>query len=236
MATLLSSLETKARRRLIETTASFWSSQDLIDIINEGIKDLWGAIIDLHQEHFMTVDETTMSLAASATSVTGVPSDMFRVLIIEPRDTSSTGSQRNVIFVPRDYNSEEFINARSMDTQNPTSPLSIYYTVTQPGPPSGTATILVAPKLSSALNLRIAYIPTQAAVAAGGNNPIPGESDNALIAWCIAYARSSEREDRSPDPNWLAVYATEKQSIITRLTPRQEQEPEIVPAMFESLW
>ena len=59
MATLLSALETQARRHLKETSASFWSSDELIDIANKGIKDLWGAIVDLGQEHFLTVDMTT---------------------------------------------------------------------------------------------------------------------------------------------------------------------------------
>ena len=44
MATLLSAIETQARRHLIETTASFWSSAELIDITNKGIKDLWRTV------------------------------------------------------------------------------------------------------------------------------------------------------------------------------------------------
>jgi hypothetical protein len=75
-------------------------------------------------------------------------------------------------------------------------------------------------------------IPIQADVTSSGNNPIPGESDQALIAYIVAFARAKEREDRSPDPNWIAVYANEKQSILTRLTPRQSQEPDVVEALW----
>lgn len=236
MATLLSSLETQARRHLKEPTARFWSSAELIDIVNAGIKDLWGAIVDLNQEHFITVDTANVSLSANATSLTGVPSDVFRVHLIEHANT--TQSPGNLIyFDPADYNSAEFINARSMTAQDPTGGTKILYTLTQAGAPVAAPTVLVAPKLSTPLaagDIRFVYVPVLAAVAAGGNNPIPGESDNALIAWMVAYARAKEREDRSPDPNWLAVYATEKQSILVRLTPRQTQEPEVVEDFFRS--
>ena len=121
MATLLSSLETQARRHLLETTASFWSSAELIDHINHGIKDLWGAIVELHQEHFLTVDISNVSLAASATQLSGVPADTFRVHLIEPQDTTSAGSFDNVIFAPKDYNSPEFIGARTLSSSDPTN-------------------------------------------------------------------------------------------------------------------
>jgi hypothetical protein len=233
MATLLSSLETKARRHLKEETASFWSSQELIDIINEGIKDLWGMAVDLHQEHFVTEDATNMSLAADATSITGVPSDVFRILIIEPRDVT-TDPGRICIFEPKDFGSSDFQNARGMSSQDPTSGVRIYYTLFGAGAPTAAPTIRVAPAISSDMNLRVLYIPTQATLTSAGTNPVPGESDNALIAWCVAYARAKEREDRSPDPNWLAVYKTEKENIRVRLTPRQEHQEDVVEDLFRA--
>ena len=235
MATLLSAIETKARYHLKEPTASFWSSNELIAHMNDGIKDLWGAVVDLHQEHYITVDSTNVSLAANGTSLTGVPSDVFRVHLIEPRDTTTNPGQR-VLFVPRDYNSDDFINARSRTAQDPESGLVIYYCVTQAGAPVAAPTILVAPSINTAMNLRFVYIPTQPILTSAGTNPIPGESDNALVAWTVAYGRAKEREDRSPDPNWLAVYKTEKNNITVRLTPRQEQEPEVVEDYFKGWW
>lgn len=233
MATLLSSIESQARKHLKEDTASFWTSAELIDIINNGIKDLWGAVIDLNQEHFLTVDESNVSLAASSNSLTGVPTDVFRVHLIEPRDTTSAGQYRACTFKPRDYNHPDFINARAQGAQDPSNGLEILYTLTNAGAPVGAPTVRTAPQLSAALTLRFVYVPVLAAVAANGSNPIPGESDQALIAWCVAYARAKEREDRSPDPNWLAVYATEKQNILVRCAPRQSQEPEVVDGFFE---
>lgn len=239
MATLLSAIETQVRRHLDETTASFWSSAELIDIANKGIKDLWGAIIDLHAEHYLTVDTTNVSLSASATSLSGVPTDVFRVYLIEPVDTTSAGSIRSLVFAPRDYNSGDFTYARSLSTADPAQEQVIYYHVTAAGAPVGAPTILTAPKLSSALaagTIRFVYVPIIADKTSAENNPIPGESDQALISWTVAYARAKEREDRSPDPNWLAAYATEKQLIVNRLHPRQIQEPEFVEALFDDWW
>lgn len=212
----------------------FWSSEELIDIANKGIKDLWGALIDLHQEHYQTMDITNVSLSADTDTLSGVPTDVFRVLMIEPTDLSPQGAYRGLEFVPRDYNHPDFISARTMGSVSYSYNV-IYYTVSQAGAPVGAPTIRIAPKLSGAVpagGIRLVYIPTVADVASSGNNPVPGESDNAVIAWIIAYAKAKQREDGAPDPGWLAIYATEKQNIITRSTPRQEQEPEYVEPMF----
>lgn len=222
-----------------ETVASFWSSQELIDSCNLGIKDLWGAYTDLHQEHFLTMDTTAVGASAATATLSGVPTDVFRVLLIEPTDVSSTGSMRGIQFVPRDYNSKDFAQARSMGSVDATQSQVIYYTISQAGAPVGAPTIHIAPTFSSALaagSLRLVYIPVVAAKTSSDSNPIPGESDNALIAWMIAYAKAKQREDGAPDPGWIAVYATEKQNLLTRSTPRQEQEPEYVEAMFQDEW
>lgn len=239
MATTLSSIETQARRVLQEASASFWSSAELIDIMNEGIKDLWKAIIDLHQEHFLTIDITNLAVSASTEALTGVPTDCFRVHLIEPKVTSSGGTYRNLIFLPRDYNSPDFVAARSLGDVDPSQDNVIFYTLISAGPPVGAPSILIAPTMSSAIaagSLRLAYVPTIAAKVAGDNNPIPGESDLALKAWTIAHALSKDREDRTPDPNWLAIYGTEKQNTLVAMTPRQTQEPDVVEPMFGGLW
>ncbi len=239
MATLLSALETQARRHINETTASFWSSAELVDICNKGIKDLWGAILDVYGEHYETIDITNATIAADAETMTGIPTDVFRVTLIEPKTTSSLGTYKNLQFVPRDYNSIEFKNARALGSVDPTQTNIIYYSISGAGAPVGAPVVRIAPSPSSAIaagQIRFCYNPTIADKTASDSNPIPGESDNALIAWIVAFARAKEREDKSPDPNWLAIYATEKQSVLTRITPRQTQEPEVVEPLFGTLW
>lgn len=239
MATTLSTLRTSARAHLIETTADFWTDAELLDIMLQGAKDLWGAIVDLHQEHFLTVDTTNVSLSANGTSLSGVPTNTFRVHIIEPTDTTDAGSVENILFVPRDYNSPDFIAARTVAAQDPTNTGIIYYCLTSAGAPVAAPTVLIAPSVSSAMaagTIRFVYVPTLGTLTASSDNPIPGEADHALIAWTVAYARAKEKDDRTPDAAWLAVYATEKQHLLTRLTPRQTQEPDYTEALFQSFW
>lgn len=234
MATAISSIVSQARIHLLETTASFWTDAELLDLCRKGAYDLWGAILDLHQEHFLTIDVTNVSMAANATSLTGVPADTFRVHLIEPRDL--TGSTRNVYFQPRDYNHADFQAARASSAVDPTGGLTIYYCLIGAGSPVAAPTVKVAPALTSALTLTFVYVPGITIADAAASNPIPGESDQALINWIVAFARAKERDDRMPDPEWLALYATEKTNLKIRLTPRQTQEPEYVQGMFEDYY
>lgn len=231
-------LITQVRNQLVETTARFWTNVELLAIMKLGIADLWGAILDLHQDHFLYVNNTDVVLRANATQIDGVPSDCFRIQLIEPRDTTVNAAGHQVLFIPAKYKSQEFIVARTQPSQDPASIPSrvIYYTPVGLGPPAEPMRIMTGPMINADLNLRLTYTPL---VTIAETNPIPGLSDNALKAWTIAYARAKETEDRQPDIGWLKVYATEKQEILTRLTPRQEQEVEVVEDVFQgfgSLW
>ncbi len=233
MATLLSALETAVRYHLRESTASFWSSAEIVSHLNSGIKDLWRSVSDLGQEHFLTIDITNVSQAASALTLTGVPADVHKVYLIEPRDLSSTSTSGGLIYRPKDYNHPDFQSARSLAAQCPSNRTVLYSVITAGGPVAA-PTIYVAPKLNAAVNLTLVYVPVQATLTAAGTNPIPGESDNALIALAVSFCRAKEREESSPDPEGLAVYATEKQNLLTSLTPRQVQEPQYVEGVFEA--
>ncbi len=207
-----------------------------------GALDLWGAILDLHQDHYFKINDTDVVLHAGDTQLSGIPADCFRVTLIEPRDTTVTGSGHQVLFVPRKFNHPDFIIARTLSASNPTAlpARQIYYQIVGVGSPIEPPRILTAPKLDSDLNIRLVYNPSIWPDNESVNvNPVPGECDNALKAWTIAYARAKETDGRTPDAGWLSVYATEKQMVLVRLTPREEQEPDIVEDMFQgygSMW
>lgn len=213
-------------------TDAFWSDDELFGYAKRGTTDLWEAVIDLHHEHFLTLS-TGVSLPSSVTQLSGVPIDTFRVYLIE--STSPSGC----LFIPRAINNKDFIAARWQGTQAPVSPgngVLIYYCLTGVGAPNSSPVIITAPAMSSAVALNFWYVPILGVsqyVLATSTNPIPGESDQALIAWIIAYMRAKEREDRSPDPAWLTVYATEKTNLLASLTPRQEAEAEYVESIFD---
>lgn len=235
MATTLAVIETKVRLRLVEVTPRFWSSPELIDIIAAGCRDLWRDVVDLKAEHYLEIDNTNVSMAANGTELTVVPGDLHKVYLIEPRDSTSSSTNPGVYFTPLEFNHRDFQAARSSAATDAAN-VCIYYAVTGQGAPVGAPRIRVAPKVSSVLNVTLTYVPTLGVLTAESNIPIPGEADNAIIAWTVAFALAKEREDKSPDPNWLSIYATEKAHLLGSLGLRQLQEPLFAEAVFQEYW
>lgn len=232
MATALSTILANARKPLLEGSASFWTDAELVVHANAAIKDLWKAIIDLYQDHFVTFDETNCSIAADANTITGVPTDLFRVKMIQPRTLGQSSSNQSLVFQPRTLTHPDFVQAQTARAIDPRSNV-VYYAVVNAGAPVGAPSIRLAPRLSAAVLLSVWYIPTIATKASGDDNPIPGESDKAVESYIVAFGRAKEREDRSPDPEYLSIYATEKRNLLTALTPRSDQEPEVVEAFWQ---
>lgn len=235
MASQISTIETLARRHLLETSASFWTSAELVDLCIAGIRDLWRETVDLKEEYYLTIDNSNVSLEASTSTLTGIPNDVHKIYLIEPRDVSENSANQGLSFEPKDYNDKRFIAARASSAVDPTNAV-IYYAITGQGGPVNAPVIRVAPLTTSRVPISFCYVPTIGALVAGSVIPIPGEADNALTAWVVAYARAKEREDRSPDPSWLSVYSTEKSHLINSLGGRQLQEEQFVNAMFEDYW
>ncbi len=241
MPTIISHIETLVRQTpLIELSPRFWSSQELTDIIIAGIKDLWRDIVDLKQEHYLTINPSDgtpgdVYLAANSSTLSGVPSDVHKIFIIEALDQSNSSPNTGLQFHPLSYNHLYFQSARSLAPIDPASD-TIYYAITGQGSPVGPPLIYCAPQVTSRVNLRFAYVPTLGPMTTNSPVPIPGEADNALLAWTVAFARAKERDDRSPDPNWLAVYSTEKLHLLESLGLRQYAEPTYVDAQYEDYW
>jgi hypothetical protein len=232
MSTLLSTCITNARTTLLESSARLWSDAELLVLANNAIKDLWAAVIDLYQDHIVTIDETNMSIAASANTITGVPADLFRIVMIQPRTLGALSSNPGLVFQPRNLLHPDFVQAQATSPVPPRN-TTIFYAVINAGAPVGAPTIRIAPMPSSAVNLSVWYNPVIAAKIASDANPIPGESDTAITEYIIAFARAKEKEDRAPDAEHLSIYATEKRKILIALTPRSVQEPEVVEAFFQ---
>lgn len=232
MATAVSTLVTNARTTLLESTASFWTDAELIVYANDAFKDLWAAIIDLYQDHIVTIDDTNVTLPASTSLLSGVPTDVFRVVMIQPRILGESSSNPGLVFQPRTLTHPDFVQAQAARAVTPRYNV-IYYAVINAGAPVGAPSIKIAPQVTTAVNLSLWYNQVLATKAAGDDNPIPGESDKAVEEYIIAFARAKEREDRSPDPEHLSIYATEKRKLLSALTPRSVQEPEVVEAFFQ---
>src|SRR5712692_9240635 len=104
MPSKISKIETLARQTpLIESSAKFWSSQELTDIIIAGIKDLWRDIVDLKQEHYLTLNNTDVYQDIGAIQLSGVPADVHKIYMIEPKDVTSTSNDVGLQYMPLDY-------------------------------------------------------------------------------------------------------------------------------------
>lgn len=235
MSTLLSTLVTQVRKNLNDEDATqyFWSDAELILLMNRGIRDLWRAINDNYQDYFLTIDATNVTLNANTSTLSGVPTDVSVIRGIEPR-VRTTYPQ--LVFFARDYMHTDFANARARSAFDPIQGGTIYWHPMGAGAPVGAPVVQVAPQVSAAVPLRLVYVPTITEKVAGDANPIPGESDEALIAWTTAYAFGRQVEEQAPDPGWLSIYTTEKQSILVAITPRQTEDEEVVEALFEGYW
>lgn len=130
----------------------------------------------------------------------------------------------------------DFQRARALSTQDPSYGNKIFYDLHGAGSPIGAPTIRVAPAVSAEILLRLVYVPTLAEITPDDTNPIPGESDAALVAWATAYVLGKQNEDQQPDSGWLTIYGNEKKNILTSLTPRQTEDEEVAEAFFEDLW
>lgn len=235
MATTISALLPIVRNHLVEITPKFWTDAELATLTITGIRDLWRDIVDLKQEHYLTHDITNVTLPANSISLSGVPTDVHKVYLIEPRDLTDSGANRGLSFKPLEYNHPDFQGARSCSPIDPTNGI-IYYAITQQGAPVGAPVILTAPQVNSTVLLSFNYVPSLGTLLSSSTVPIPGEADNALIAWTVAFARAKEREDRSPDPAWLTIYSTEKAHLLESLGLRQYQENSYVEALFGGYW
>jgi hypothetical protein len=233
MSTTIDTIVARARTQLLEPTAKFWSDAELLAHGNSAAHDLWKGIIDLYQDHFVTIDTTSMTLSSSTGDVTGVPADLFRVHMVQPRVLGRNSVNQSLIFQPRTLTHPDYVQAQAARPRNPQWN-TLYYATINAGAPVAAPAIKVRPFVTSDVPLEVWYIPTLAPMTLNTStpNPIPGQSDKAIESYIIAFARTKEREDRSPDPEHLSIYATEKRNLLVALTPRSDQEPEVV----ESFW
>lgn len=232
MATLLSAIETQVRVNLNAPAATdlFWTSAEIIFWINQGAKDLWKAIKDLYQKHHFTIDQTNVSIVAATNNMSGVPADVHDVAFIRARVPANYPTLR---FVKSDYGSLEFEGALAMSALDAAQAGIILYDIITAGGPVAAPVIKFAPQVSGTILLELGYVPTIGNQTSAQNNPIPGESDAALIAYATAWSRAKERPDKMPDPGWITIYGTEKDNLCVALTPRSTQDPDYVEGMFE---
>lgn len=212
----------------------FWADDELLAHTVAGCKDLWRAVVDLHQDHFVRIN-TSVVLPADADALVGVPPDLFRILFLQARVTND-GATRPLRFRRASLTSIDFTAAMMRASIDPNGAGGlVYYALVNAGSPVMTPEIHTAPQVGGDVPIRLVYVPTLPTLTAESINPIPGESDHALMAWTAAYALGKQNPDGTltPDTTWLQVYGTEKESIKVVVEPRDASSPSIVRGVFD---
>lgn len=237
MATTLGTILFDARKQYLhDETAVAWDDDELLSHARKGISRLWRRIVDMYEEHFIAINEVDCFLEAGEAMLTGVPDDCYRVVLIEPRVIGASSVNPGLIFKPKKWQDPAFLNARARTPIEPREDI-VYYELHEQGPPIGPPVIRVGPRLSSSMLLTIAYnqrLPVES-YDEDSYNPIPGDSDHALMCWIVAHAKAKDREDQRADPGWLKDFDKEAMDLVTRMAPRQVQELAHVEGMFEGL-
>src|SRR5258708_4088203 len=158
MTTFIKDLIPIIRDRLIETQPNFWGDDELVRIAAFGIKDLWRSIVDLKQEHFLTISTDTVTYPANGTELAGLPLDIHKIYMIEPQDPRETSANVGLRFTPLEYNHPFFQQARTMDAVAPAS-TNVYYSVSGQGGPNAATRILCAPKVTQTVKVAFSYVP-----------------------------------------------------------------------------
>ena len=139
MATLLSAIITNVRTNLQEPTAKLWSDAEIVVHLNSGIKDLWRALNSQYQDFFFTTT-TAVTYTASAETLSSVPAGVSTILGLELADPTL---YPGLVFVYKNYNSDEFISARAAADQDPSTSGRIYFCATGAGAPTGGTEIVM---------------------------------------------------------------------------------------------
>ncbi len=234
MSTTIRSLLGRVRRVLDRNTGGdfSWVEDELLEHLDLGIRELWREIKELEDDYFHTVDSTNVTLAASTATLTGLPADIDTIHGITSRTPSTPPG---FLFTPSRYKSVEFQRALTQSAIDPTGQ-TFYYAFAGAGGPVAAPTCHVAPMSTSAINLRVIYTPTLAATAITGNNPIPGESDAALVSWTLAWALAKTTKEKTPSAGYMQMFGDSRDKLLVSLTSRQIDEPRYVEALFQDEW
>jgi len=232
MPTALSTILLSVRDQINEPVADFWTDGEIVRYINNGIRDLWRHINQTHQDYHFAID-VAVEQQAGMDTLANVPANCGVVQLLEPLD----GESSPLHYWRRSPNHPEFVAARQDQAINPSSGGAIFYAITGAGAPVAAPTIRVAPLLSATIPLRLSYQPVIGPqLTVTDNNPIPGESDQALIEWAAAYAVGRQRHNGTPDAARMANYNVEVQKILIALAPRDESDADVVRGVFDHLW
>jgi len=176
----LSTITTKARRKLDEVTEKFWDDDELWDYINDGYYQYWMWMIRAVNRG--VVKSTTLNITADTAEI-ALPSDYFLARLVERVVDSAT--------IPMDYK-ERYDSANR--TSGTSSSASFGY-VPQYHFEGQNLIIEPTPGDTVANGIKLTYIFIPDRMTAGTDEPDDGFPDffhDLLVGYCVIQAKEKE--------------------------------------------
>jgi hypothetical protein len=230
-----------ARVHLNDPNKTFWSDAELLVHLNAGAKDCWRHVQNLLQDYFFQIiEDGTVTQDVNATTLTIATSPTPKIYKIQGIEPVTQANYPALNYFPRKYMHPDMVRARTADAVDPGSCGPAYYAIAGRGN-DALPTIYVAPKFTAQVPIRLVFTPGIGTLLIGDANPIPGESDQALENFIVAYAKPKETDEDgagqnpgTPDAGWLAMYKAERDSMCVSLDPRQEDQPDVAEGVHEN--
>jgi len=176
---LTSTIITRARLKLDEASAKFWTDAELLNYINKGYYYYWQWMIQA--QHPLTLKPTTLDTTAGTATV-ALPSDFIAVRLLE-----YVYSDRTEPLVYRErYDEASYTNLSSADnTSVYTYRIEGSNLVLEPTPQTTTT--------SGILKMIYYYLPDE--LGTGDTPTIPAMYHNLLIDYCVVQGKRKEEAE-----------------------------------------
>lgn len=182
-------IRTKARRKLDETAAKFWTDDDLNDYIDQGYNFYWQWMVQA--QHNLTITTTTLNLV-SGTATIALPSDFLEARLVERVTANYT--------IPLPY--YERYNTLNM-TSGYVDNASAVYTCRFLG---SSLLLEPTPQITETGGIKLTYFRTPTALSSDSDTPeIPSIFHDMLVTYTVIQAKEKE-EAESNQPADVAPF------------------------------
>ena len=171
----LQTIRTKARQKLDETSAKFWSDDELNNYINQGYYFYWNQAI--REQYFLTLKATTLDIVAGTAEI-ALPSDYLQARLVEKVFTDRT--------VPLQYQ-ERFMESNGTSTGLTNRTLFTYAYV------GSNLVLQPTPQTSETGGIKLTYFYRPALLSDDTDEPVidPFYQD-LLVLYCVVEAKQKE--------------------------------------------
>lgn len=247
----VASLIRRARRRLdepLDPSTNFWANSELIEHMNEGLREVWQTIREAHEDRFVRTlrsDQGTITLAGRSydcalfgiTSARGeliLPPDFHELLLFE-EDPSEDGSTGTLCFQHAKLSAQNFRN--NVGRTSSTAGSEFFYNIEWR---DGAAVMLLVPTpaVDSTRIMVMKYVQAVRDMRADETFEDTGFEPfmlDAVLAF-IKYRAFSKAGDASATTTAFTEWETKRTFALRACGPRQTRDAEYIQGAYEEEW